>query len=242
MAEPCLFCIRCGNIFSSQNQAHIVCPECGFRKDPQGYAEILRYAQEALRFGYLYRKQYEKDYAKRGNLNTRYCLCPASEIFVFLAVSAISGIIGGVSYDVIKKIVSKIKSKISSFPIKYDRKLNTVLNNPAELRIFIQYIKEFYTGLDNINPEIKNAIREEMIIGPISEITAELASQILNKKIKKSKIANLTKSQFEDLIKKRVLAIQKKTHPPKAGDFKNLWKSLKEVSPSPKKSYRKKHK
>ena len=113
-----LFCFGCGNIFSLVNRSDIICPECSFEKNHRKYQKILRYAHNALKFGYRYRKTYEEDYARRGNLDTRYALTPTPEIFAFLAIAALSGIVGGERHakDVYIKSSTEVRQYVETMP------------------------------------------------------------------------------------------------------------------------------
>lgn len=208
-----VLCFSCANVFRLKKEMNLTCPECGFTVNLDNYEKLFKYANDAVYFGYCYRKTYEKDFKNEGKITNRYALAPLSEIFIFIGIAAICGIIGGISYDIVKKVISKMKYKTSNIKIKYYYKdLNKILNDSKELRIFIEYIDEFCGGLNNIKQEIKYEIKKEMFIC--------MSSKIIFEKKPKSK-----KEIYESFLRANELI--ENIEKPKSSNFKNFWNNLK---------------
>ncbi len=161
-------CFLCATIYKSSNDI-MTCPSCGEKISKTEYEKVLRKVSRSVRYGWLYRKVYEKCLQENGELNTRLCLKEAPEIINFIALAAISGIIGNISTDIVKKIISKIKVQINQRKSRHSEQdsLN-IIYNEEEMEKFIKYIREFYECFDMLEEPIKKAIYEEIIVDKIS--------------------------------------------------------------------------
>jgi hypothetical protein len=115
-----------------------------------------------LYYGFQYRRIYEKQIETTGKITAEHALADPAALSCFLAVAALSGIIGGVSYDLVKKVVRKILS--NSQKLEQDIGQDRIsMSHEMDIEIFVQYIEEFHTGKLNAVDEIKSEIEKEQI-------------------------------------------------------------------------------
>lgn len=128
-------------------------------------------------------------------------------------MSALSGIIGNISYDIIKSAFRTIlrKAKKSQDNIGQD---NINFANDTAINIFIEQINEFDVNFQNINPAVKTEIEKEMLVWSLSNaINSEIKDGTFNREA----IHNALKKGFENA-----------EHPqkPSAEDFGKFWKEI----------------
>lgn len=106
-------CLNCWMPVSPNSRA---CSHCDRPLDLD-LARLLRTVSfDAAYFGWLYRKQFEKDLSESTSqeIHKHYILSPPSEWLVWIASVIATGILGNFSYDVVKKVVqSKLKGRKS---------------------------------------------------------------------------------------------------------------------------------
>ena len=218
-----LICLNCGNIskvgtFKTQE---IICPSCGFFIESSDYFEIIELSEEMVRMGYLYRKRYETDYQIDETLSSRYCLAALPDELIFIGVAAVTGIIGGLSYDIFKEIISKIREQYKPNKNKpYTETVEQIFSNASTQSDFISYLRDYNAGLENVEPKIKNAIFDELKVDSIQEVMTTMMSN--GKKIKNPK--DIEKSI---LRKQKAKKSQKEKIIKKIKAEKNLWKKFK---------------
>ena len=154
-----------------------------------------------MHFGWTYRLQYEHDLAETGAINTHYYLAECEEIFNFIALAAVSGVVGGFAYDVIKKVISSIADFVKQRGSQEEnRKVFALIHDEEKMNKFLQYIDEYYTCFDDINEEVRNAIFEEMIVDRVSS-TLEQILMAKNPDLELDKIKEISPFSQEELFK-----------------------------------------
>lgn len=206
-------CFNCAAIFPVLNNPSKKCPQCGYSPAPEQYSAIINYAISAVYYGHDYRQRYEQQLNEKGEIKVVYALPEPSIILTFLAVSALSGIIGSISYDIVKSAFRMIlrKAKKSQDNIGQN-KIN--FTDESAINIFIGQINEFNVNFQNINPAVKSEIEEEMLAWSLSNaITSEI------------KEGSLTKEAIHNAFKK---GFENAEHPqkPSAEDFGKFWKEI----------------
>jgi len=121
----------------------------------------MRLAYAAVRYGYQYRARYEADLAA-GDVQSRYALPFPDGAAVFIALAAVSGIIGGASYDLVKSVVARLLRRFSSDTSDLMRFDRSVLDEEEEREKFLKYILEFVFTPDDIDPAVTSLLVEEM--------------------------------------------------------------------------------
>lgn len=168
-------CFACATIYEGNGGQFLVCPNCGHRVSRAQYESILQDARDAMHFGWTYRLQYEHDLAEEGAISTHYYLEECEEIFNFIALAAVSGIVGGFAYDVIKKVISSIADFVKQRGSQEEnRKIFALIHDEEKMDKFLQYIDEYYTCFDDIDEEVRNAIFEEMIVDRVSSTLEQI--------------------------------------------------------------------
>lgn len=156
-----ILCLKCGSI---NDDSVSECTDCN-KSINYDYNEIFEYAQKAVYYGYVYRKRYEEDLKINTNLDWRYSLIAPSNLYDFLAIAALSGIVGNIAYDLTKYVAKKILDylKTKTELSEQDNEVKLLIENNEELNIFIGCVINYYDGLNGLNPLVKAAIAEEEI-------------------------------------------------------------------------------
>ncbi|MDP3182382.1 MAG: hypothetical protein Q8M54_06145 [Desulfobaccales bacterium] len=176
---------------------------------------MMNYAMYTVYYGYYYRRAYEKQLSKEGDITTHYALIDPSDLACFLALSALSGIIGNLAYDLIKKAFLTIIKKSETLGKEIGQS-NISISSEGDMNIFIQYIEEFHLDADNISPRIKQGIFNEIVSWEVTDIAM------------KSKPIN--KEELAEIYKQAIINV-KRIDKPLSQDFINFWKQLKENVP-----------
>jgi DNA-directed RNA polymerase subunit RPC12/RpoP len=156
-------CFNCAAVYSLSDTSQYKCPYCKHSVDAELYKEVIDYAKTAVHFGYNYRKKYEDQIQTQGEINAHYCLSDPSSILCFIGIAALSGIIGNLSYDIVKKVIGKIIR--SSKKVDYDIDETTMqLLNDFKIKIFVQYIQEFHTDSSTAVIKVKQEVEKERFI------------------------------------------------------------------------------
>ncbi|MEQ1912237.1 MAG: hypothetical protein ABMA15_25680 [Vicinamibacterales bacterium] len=164
---PSVLCLRCAALHH-RGATPLVCPVCGFEISPTDYSAIERYAREAAYFGYLYRQQFEKDFAKNPESEIRYYLVPPGEILTYLALVAVSGIIGGASWDLCKLAFQRIRARLSPTDDERESTLRSELRGEA-VDQFFEYMRDYHAGRLGSSNEVAAAVREERLAHRLTE-------------------------------------------------------------------------
>jgi predicted ATPase len=123
--------------------------------------------ENAVRYGYQYRLEAEKNANKRG---VYYCLAEASAILKWLAELVVAGI----AYDCIKTQAKQFWSYLMRMKIKIPEDVNKVLIDEDELRRFVQYVDEFHDNKISATEKEISYIREEIV----ADYTGKRAGEI----------------------------------------------------------------
>lgn len=219
--EKNILCFNCASIFPDNNNRTLNCPVCESSFERDLYLYMISYASEAATFGHAYRVAYEKLH-RCGNLKyTRHQII-VSDIWTFAAVAALSGIIGNIAYDVVKlaifNIIKSLQKKDESPSISVPR----LLRSTEGVDIFMNHIRDFCNNLDSIDPEVRNAIIEEMVV----DITVNLRFADDNtKRVKGLSLNPQSADELEEMLM-RPLITSSITKKPAKRDFKGFWCNL----------------
>jgi DNA-directed RNA polymerase subunit RPC12/RpoP/transcriptional regulator with XRE-family HTH domain len=209
-----ILCFKCAEIFSATNSRNYTCPSCGFKITSIKYSKIVNRAYSAVYFGYLYRLEYEKQISKKGEVVEHYQMAPPPELLLFIGVAALSGVIGNLTYDLLKNAIQWIiKSWCSRHRSPSAHKYEKWSN--ADLELFVKYIAEYH--YEKIPAEIDGLIKKEQIICAISTGIIRHARE--NENWDRSSIAKAMKEAMERLNRQNRLYEK---------DFSCFWKEIKE--------------
>jgi hypothetical protein len=208
-----ILCFNCCAIFTANKSSDIECPECGYCPNPDVYSKIMNYGIAAAYYGRDYRERYEKQLAKKGEIKERYALPDPATILCFLAVAALSGVIGGLSHDIVKSAFRKIIGNANKSQDDIGQtKINFINDN--DINIFIQQVNTFHLDFKDIDSSVKSEIKKEIIIW---ELTDAIKSEVKDNKFTKDDIYKAIKKGFEQA-----------EHPrkPSKEDFAEFWKKI----------------
>ena len=180
-------CLRCGAIVSRSDQPLASCSRCGAQVNPEDVKDIVTYAAETYYYGYQYRNYYEGAFSSSASPVAKPSLAFAGEAFAWVMLVMLSGVIGGASYDLVKKVVNDLRNQAKERCAE-DRsyaELSEVTDE--ELDEMFNFARDYYQGLEGIRKEVRAAIIEEIVADEVSHdpvLANELAKSIFRKKIK----------------------------------------------------------
>lgn len=155
-------CLNCGQINES-----LTCPDCHCVISEEKYNEIIKKAQETIRYGYYYRKEAEK------NLNIHYNLLSPTNYLEWIAAA----VLADVSYDLVKylaiRIYNYIKDNLTSNEKQYSRIID-ILNDEIKFQEFVKYLQEYKDGFATLDEDKKKYIEEEKLADFMGNKAAEL--------------------------------------------------------------------
>lgn len=207
-------CFSCAQIFPADANDPKTCPSCGFSLASVIYHRIMTYAISAVYYGHDYRIAYERQLSKQGKITERYALPDSATLLCFCGAAALSGIIGGIAYDIVKKAMRAAidRSRIIDKDIGQPR---VSLDKDADLDSFIQYIQEYYKDPESIDNAVRVEIEKEEIVWILSEETSSLFSGT----------SSPTKEEIVKIVRKAYGKARKPEYPSK-DDFIHFWEQL----------------
>lgn len=211
-------CYACASVFEDKGLDIVECPVCGYQIDKNRYNVVYKYANDAVKFGYMYRHMYERDVLHRkvfGGSTTLYALGAYEQYLVFAAVSALSGIIGNASYDLTKALIRRLRNSPDKRQ-KNEIGYITDLSDERKIQEFVEYIEDFAKGLKKVEPPVLSLIKEEMI--------AHKAVQLLHPKFGKKPRMNSKQALIK--VREKAEAKLAQQSAPKQPDFENFWKDV----------------
>lgn len=200
----------------------VTCRSCGGEDRWEFRKAFEALGSECVEYGVLYRDMYERDLAA-GGCNSRYALPGFDQLLIFAGISAASGIIGGVAYDLVKAVILKIAN---SAPIDEEKQNDPFriqfLQKEENINLFIKRIDVYLDGMRDVHPSVKGAIVEELVVhemGRLMEKSKFDSSRLLTDK---EKFKKLHKKSFRNVIERQKLRPSKK-------HWKQVWKQHKHL-------------
>lgn len=216
-------CFRCASIYEMEDGEILTCPVCGRSIQLSMYERIMQSIRQAVFEGWTCRVEYEdaKDDEKR--YYTEQC----SEILNFIAVAAVSGVIGNVSTAILKRVYCKISSYLKRSKRNCeDETLISFLESPEKIKKFSEYISAYYDEYEGADAKTRNAIMEEVFVDHVSHIMDGLIKMKHND-IDIDKVMEDSPHTREEIMK-MVLEIRNKVNIErlKGKDFKCFWDDI----------------
>ncbi len=215
-------CFHCASIYEMEDGEILTCPTCGRSIHLSEYERVMQSIRRAVFGGWTCRLEYED--AEEGK---RYYTEPCGEILNFIAVAAVSGIIGNLSTAILRKVYCKISSYLKQGKRNYeDETLIDFLESPEKIKKFSEYISAYYDEYDEADAEIKNAIMEEVFVDHVSHIIDGFI-KIKHKDLDIDKVMQDSPHTREEIMK-MVLEIRNRVNAKKLeeGDFKEFWDDI----------------
>jgi hypothetical protein len=188
-------CLQCAELHDGRS----ACPYCGSEVELE--EALARYGRDIARYGYQYREAYERH--ENVKESQRNCLTDLPELYSWLALAALGGIVGNLSTDAVKALFRKIIESSEKYRANGPSYEKLAKITDEDLERFYEYAREYHTGMKGISRELRNAIIEEMLADAVSEdeyISKELAKLIFRENIKpkhKKKAAMLYRAALQ---------------------------------------------
>ena len=216
-------CFHCASIYETEDGEILTCPVCDKSILSSEYEKVMQGIRQAVFGGWTCRERYggaEDD-------GRRYYTEPCSEILNFVAVAVASGLIGNMSYDIVKKVFGKIVSYLKrSKKNCEDETLAAFLESPEKIKKFSEYISAYYDEYEGADAKTKNAIMEEVFVDHVSHIIDGLI-KMRHKDIDIDKVMEDSPHTREEIMK-MVLEIRDKVNAKRLEeeDFKGFWDDI----------------
>ena len=216
-------CFHCASIYETEDGEILTCPVCDKSILSSEYEKVMQGIRQAVFGGWTCRAEYEgaEDDGKR------YYTEPCGEILNFVAVAVASGLIGNMSYDIVKKVFVKIVSYLKrSKKSCEDETLVAFLESPEKIKKFSEYISAYYDEYEGTDAKTKNAIMEEVFVDHVSHIIDGLI-KMRHKDIDIDKVMEDSPHTREEIMK-MVLEIRDKVNVKRLEeeDFKGFWDDI----------------
>ena len=221
-AEKLSFCFFCASVYEGER-----CPVCGGRISRDRYEALLGEARRAALYGWRYRRTYESELRQTGEVKTKYALADCGELIYFAAAAAVSGVIGGFSYDIIQKAVGRLaRAAEERKRSREERAFLSWLEKEENLKEFMRYMDEFYNAFDQLEKKVRAAVCEEMIAdAAASDLEKILPVVWADPKLKKEEKINLFERLTEESLR-RAARLNEEKKPPLPENFSELWSAL----------------
>lgn len=162
-------CTNCG--FINEN---LLCSNCDYEINQTEYEKLSEYVKRAVHYGYQYRVKYEKQVFESGSVRVKYSLFQPDRWYEWLAMAALSGLVGSYGTDLVKfigkQILLSLQPKIDSQKLNQEeQKIVTFLLDNNQLNKFTIYINNYYNGMSNIDKNVEEAIIEEEFADIVGE-------------------------------------------------------------------------
>ncbi|AWG20529.1 hypothetical protein FFWV33_02775 [Flavobacterium faecale] len=159
-------CLNCAHI--NEKSTDEKCENCESVLDTVYYNRLKEYSNQTVIYGFNYRRAYEEQVKKNGEVNEKFSLIAPTDYFDFLAIAALSGMVGNFAYDLVKNVAKQIYTKLKnkSEEEKLDnseKELIELISDPSKLNLFIIYIKARYKNA-KLHKKVQDAIAEEEIV------------------------------------------------------------------------------
>jgi len=203
-------CFSCAQIFPKKREDPIGCPSCGFAIHAETYHRIITYAICAVYYGHDYRRAYDKQMAEHGEITTRYALPDPATVLCFCGAAALSNIIGGIAYDLVKKAIRAVVNRARSIDQDIGQS-RVFLNTAEEIDSFIQCVREYCADHGAIDRAVLLEIEREEIVCEITELIPKTSSP--------------TKDEILEAVRKAIGNVKERKHP-SGDDFNSFWEEL----------------
>lgn len=204
-APTVVLCFECATVFHAQGERHR-CPECGHSLSDDQYRDLFQFSEKALRYGCQYADYYSRQLEEYREITAKACLAELDEIYKFVALAIVGGIIGGASWEgtkfAIKKIVASYGEKRTDSTGPNIRKEPTF--DLEELDNLRDSVLGYMDGLSHVRDEVRPLLIEEMYADSVLKYRAELRdiARLQSKTKKKGKHAKRASKLHKRLMHK----------------------------------------
>ena len=216
-------CFHCASIYEMEDGKILTCPVCGKSIQFSEYERRMQSIRQAVFGGWICRVRYENAEDDGKRYYTEKC----SEILNFIAVAAISGVIGNVSTAILKKVYCKISSYLKrNKRNREDEILIDFLESSEKIKKFSEYISAYYDEYEGVDAKTRNAIMEEVFVDHVSHIMDGLI-KMKHKDIDIDNVMDDSPHTREEIMK-MVLEIRNMVNVERfeEKDFKGFWDDI----------------
>jgi hypothetical protein len=157
MKERSALCLRCAAMFPATPGKYVKCPNCGWSISASDYVQLFSLASRAFRYGHAYRNIYERQIKRRREITEMYSLGEPPDWAIFMALAAISGIIGNRADALLAAVLKKL------FKRRPKGKQHETLGLATDKGVqkLIAYSRDYIDGMENVDVVVRSAVREE---------------------------------------------------------------------------------
>lgn len=167
-----VLCFACGNISPDLHHEAIVCPDCGEEVKRSTYRHVLGSAMSFITYGVIYRRKFERQLKEEGSISTHYAISEPEAVLCFLGVAAVSGVVGGIAYDVVKTAARRIFENAKNFGRAAEPEIHEI-DPHGDIDEFIRYAEHYFRDQNRIDCQVLAAIREEKVAWALTDMFAD---------------------------------------------------------------------
>lgn len=222
-----VLCFGCATILPYSGELKR-CSCCGAELDLDRFNALYSYSSTALRYGHQYHEYYVNQ-KKLGSVGSvKPYLAEMSEVYKYIALAIVSGIIGGASWDITRAAIRKIISQ-------YEQEQTATLprKEPAvdlnEVEKIAKNISGYAnaSGFGHMDKSVAPLILEEMFADSVTDHLNELEAifklRAANKKVDKKKQRAL---KLQKRLMKKIAV--EKIRLPQGAPILRLWSDIKD--------------
>ena len=215
-------CTACATLVETHSAGATICTSCKTEIESPSNSIAYRYAEATIYYGYQYRSLFER---QKGDLNApKYSLSFLGEAFTFIALAAVSGVVGNLTYDVVKAALVRIRDQAKE---KSDRgadykSLGELTDDDLD-RIY-EYSKSYAQAFEDLEKAIRDDLVEEMMADAMGDAVAH------NPDLLKILVKKKSSTKEQKKVVKAITAAMKKqpyAQKPPASSFQGFWNKLK---------------
>jgi hypothetical protein len=213
-----IVCLGCANLTSDDNRGGS-CSKCGVQLSPDVYGKLLAYAERLVRYGYQYRGLYE-DEVRDGEEQRRHYLLPLHEIFNFIGLAVLSGIVGNTAHELVKAAIGRIREQARTEKLVDPAILARLDSEISQLEL---YLIELTVDPRRIDRRVLSAILDEAFV----DLTIELRYSVAASAEVATPSPDFTQDRAEH-VNASAEATSRLTAqflPPEGVDWDDLWKN-----------------
>ena len=212
-----ILCLGCASFVNKVSGNIAYCHKCGKSIKLTDYKQLFQKVSDSVRYGYIYRKSYEEQLNKYGDIRIVYCLNGHPEALNWIALAIFSGIIGGASWDTVKFVINKIKKQLAS---KELQEINFLTNNSSrdEFSLYLKEYNDNYLSTDANGLVIFHIVKEKFIDDTCKlkiKSKSKLTASLLIKTFKSNYLKTISKGPSG----KSRISLTKK-------ELSNIWKNI----------------
>lgn len=223
---PEYFCLSCASHVQVSSLT-VRCHICACEIRPERYKQLFVYAENTLKYGHQYKEYYLKQ-QKNGNLGSiKPSLADLPEVYKYIALAIVSGIIGGASWDITKLAIINIVTKFNSLP---ERELKDRIDptiDIVEIENIESNIRIFRDGLNPSENPVDALLVEEMYADGVTEHPEE-ADKLWKLQFQPGKQSQKNQNKARKIQSKLMNKIlTEKLSEPEEFPVDHVWKNIK---------------